>query len=65
MRTRELRFIEEVGTSVGPIVAVFIAAALLAFILTPIVRRIVLRYRIVDRPNEAAGGVGSLSHGPG
>ena len=26
MRTRELRFFEEVGTSVGPIVAVFILA---------------------------------------
>ena len=51
MTTRELRFIEEVGNSVGPIVAVFVAAALLAFILTPLVRRVVLRYRIVDRPN--------------
>jgi UDP-GlcNAc:undecaprenyl-phosphate GlcNAc-1-phosphate transferase len=49
--TRELRFIEEVGNSVGPIVAVFVAAALLAFVLTPLVRRVVLRYRIVDRPN--------------
>ena len=49
--TRRCTFIEEVGASVGPIVAVFVAAALLAVVLTPIVRRIVLRYRIVDRPN--------------
>src|SRR5688572_24981116 len=44
-------FIEEVGSSIGPIVAVFAAAGLLAAILTPFVRRVVLRYRIVDRPN--------------
>jgi UDP-GlcNAc:undecaprenyl-phosphate GlcNAc-1-phosphate transferase len=46
-----VRFIEEVGDSVGPILAVFVVAALLTLILTPIVRRVVLRYRIVDRPN--------------
>ncbi len=46
-----MTFIEEVGASIGPIVAVFAAAALLAAILTPLVRRVVLRYRIVDRPN--------------
>src|SRR5687767_9932840 len=44
-------FIEGVGASIGPIVAVFAAAALLAAVLTPVVRRVVLRYRIVDRPN--------------
>jgi UDP-GlcNAc:undecaprenyl-phosphate GlcNAc-1-phosphate transferase len=46
-----VRFIEEVGSSVGPILAVFVLAALLAYVITPIVRRVVLRYRIVDRPN--------------
>ena len=49
--TPALTFIEEVGASVGPIVAVFVLAALLAAVLTPLVRRVVLRYRIVDRPN--------------
>jgi UDP-GlcNAc:undecaprenyl-phosphate/decaprenyl-phosphate GlcNAc-1-phosphate transferase len=44
-------FIEEVGSSIGPILAVFTAAALLAAILTPLIRRVVLRHRIVDRPN--------------
>jgi UDP-GlcNAc:undecaprenyl-phosphate/decaprenyl-phosphate GlcNAc-1-phosphate transferase len=45
-------FIEEVGSSIGPILAVFAAAALLAAILTPLIRRVVLRHRIVDRPNS-------------
>jgi UDP-GlcNAc:undecaprenyl-phosphate GlcNAc-1-phosphate transferase len=39
-----------IGSVIGPIVAVLLAAALLSFVLTPRVRRIVLRYRIVDRP---------------
>jgi UDP-GlcNAc:undecaprenyl-phosphate GlcNAc-1-phosphate transferase len=39
-----------IDTALGPIVAVFIAATLLSYILTPQIRRIVLRYRIVDRP---------------
>ena len=40
----------DVGSAVGPIVVVFVAAALLALVLTPLVRRIVIRYEIVDRP---------------
>ena len=51
MNDGQVRFIEEVGASLGPIVAVFVAAALLAAILTPLIRRVVLRYRIVDRPS--------------
>jgi UDP-GlcNAc:undecaprenyl-phosphate GlcNAc-1-phosphate transferase len=46
-----VKFIEEAGDSVGPILAVFVLAALLAITLTPVVRRVVLRHRIVDRPN--------------
>jgi UDP-GlcNAc:undecaprenyl-phosphate/decaprenyl-phosphate GlcNAc-1-phosphate transferase len=46
-----VRFIEEVGASVGPILVVFVLAGLVAAVLTPMIRRIVLRYRIVDRPN--------------
>lgn len=46
-----MTLIPGIGAAVGPIVAVFLAAALLTFILTPQVRRIVLRYRIVDRPS--------------
>jgi len=47
-----VKFIEEVGNSVGPILVVFALAAVLATLLTPVVRRVVLRYRIVDRPNS-------------
>jgi UDP-GlcNAc:undecaprenyl-phosphate GlcNAc-1-phosphate transferase len=42
--------IAEVGDAVGPIVAAFICAALVSLVLTPLVRRLALRYRIVDRP---------------
>lgn len=45
-----MTFIEGVGDSVGLIVAVFVAAAVLALLLTPFVRRVVTRYDIVDRP---------------
>ncbi|MEO8571281.1 MAG: MraY family glycosyltransferase [Chloroflexota bacterium] len=40
------------GAYVGPIAIVFAAAALIALVLTPIVRRVVLRHEIVDRPNS-------------
>jgi UDP-GlcNAc:undecaprenyl-phosphate GlcNAc-1-phosphate transferase len=39
-----------IGTAVGPIIAVFMAAALISFLLTPQLRRILVRHRIVDRP---------------
>jgi UDP-GlcNAc:undecaprenyl-phosphate/decaprenyl-phosphate GlcNAc-1-phosphate transferase len=39
-----------IGTALGPIIAVFLAAALVSFLLTPQLRRILLRHRIVDRP---------------
>jgi UDP-GlcNAc:undecaprenyl-phosphate GlcNAc-1-phosphate transferase len=44
--------ISGVDAVVGPIVVLFLVAALSAFVLTPRVRRIALRYRIVDRPNS-------------
>jgi UDP-GlcNAc:undecaprenyl-phosphate GlcNAc-1-phosphate transferase len=43
-------FIPSIGTAVGPIVAVLLGSALFTYLLTPFVRRIVLRHRIVDRP---------------
>jgi len=39
-----------IGTALGPIIAVFLAAALLSLVLTPLARRTLLRHRIVDRP---------------
>jgi len=45
-----MTFISTAGAAVGSIVVVFVAAMVLALVLTPIVRRVVLRYEIVDRP---------------
>ena len=45
-----MTFIPTVGNAVGPIVVVFVLAAILALVLTPLVRNIVIRYEIVDRP---------------
>ncbi len=45
-----MTLIAGIGTAVGPIVAVFLGAAVLSIVLTPLVRRLALRYRIVDRP---------------
>jgi UDP-GlcNAc:undecaprenyl-phosphate GlcNAc-1-phosphate transferase len=44
--------IEGVGSSIGPIMAVFLAAGLLSLGLTPMIRRFVIRHDIVDRPDE-------------
>ena len=49
---RRVTLIPGVDGVFGPIVAVFLVAALLTFALTPQVRRIALRHRIVDRPNS-------------
>jgi UDP-GlcNAc:undecaprenyl-phosphate GlcNAc-1-phosphate transferase len=43
-------FITGAADAIGPIVVVFIAAGLIALALTPAVRRIVLRYEVVDHP---------------
>ncbi len=45
-----MTFISNVGDFVGPIVIVFVLAALIALAVTPLVRRVMLRYEIVDRP---------------
>jgi UDP-GlcNAc:undecaprenyl-phosphate/decaprenyl-phosphate GlcNAc-1-phosphate transferase len=46
-----MTFIPGVGDAIGPIVIVFVLAAIIAFVVTPIVRTVVLRYEIVDRPD--------------
>ncbi len=45
-----MTLISTAGNALGPIVATFLCAALLALVLTPVVRWIVLRYEIVDHP---------------
>lgn len=46
-----MTFIEDAHRSYVPIIVVFALAALIAFALTPLVRRTMRRYGIVDRPN--------------
>ncbi|HET9756771.1 MAG TPA: MraY family glycosyltransferase [Candidatus Limnocylindrales bacterium] len=46
-----MTFIEGVGESFLPIVVVFVLSAVVALLLTPLVRRTVRRYGIVDRPD--------------
>ena len=45
-----MTFILRAADAVGPILVVFVAALLIALALTPLVRRIVLRYEVVDQP---------------
>ena len=45
-----MTFISSVGSAVAPVVVAFVCAALLALVLTPVVRRVVMRYEMVDRP---------------
>jgi len=47
-----VNFIVNVGVYLGPILLVFVAAALIALGLTPVIRWIVLRYDVVDRPDH-------------
>ncbi|HEX6868791.1 MAG TPA: hypothetical protein VF119_08285, partial [Candidatus Limnocylindrales bacterium] len=45
-----MTFILRAGDAVGPIFVAFIAAFVIALALTPLVRRVVLRYEVVDKP---------------
>jgi len=60
-----LTFIEGADQSLGPIVAVFVIAALISLLLTPLVRRVVLRYDIVDRPNARRVNTRAIPRGGG
>ncbi len=60
-----MTLIAGVGEVLGTIVAVFLAAAVLALVLTPLVRRIVIRYEIVDRPEARRVNVIPVPRGGG
>ena len=45
-----MTFISGAGDALGPIIVVLLAATLLSLVLTPVVRRIVLRYDVLDHP---------------
>ncbi len=46
-----MAFINDVGSALPPILVAFAIAAVIALILTPVVRRLVLRHGLVDRPD--------------
>jgi len=58
-------FIEGADRSLGPIIVVFLVAGLLALVVTPIVRRIVLRFDIVDRPSARRVNTAPVPRGGG
>jgi UDP-GlcNAc:undecaprenyl-phosphate/decaprenyl-phosphate GlcNAc-1-phosphate transferase len=47
-----VRFISDVGAAIPYLVAAFVAAGAISFVLTPLVRRNAIRWRLVDRPNH-------------
>ncbi|MFL5777755.1 MAG: glycosyltransferase family 4 protein [Chloroflexota bacterium] len=60
-----MRFISDVGAALGPSVIAFVAAALLALVLTPIVRRFVVRHEMVDEPDHRRVNVVPIPRGGG
>jgi len=60
-----MNFISNANDAVGPIVVVFLAAALIALVLTPVVRRIVLRYEVVDHPEARRVNIVPVPRGGG
>lgn len=60
-----MTFIPGLEAYVGPIVATFVAAALVALLLTPLIRRLVIRLEMVDRPNARRVNTSPIPRGGG
>ncbi len=60
-----MTFIPTLGDAFVPIVVAFLAAALIALILTPVVRRLVVRYGMLDRPEARRVNVVPIPRGGG
>ncbi len=60
-----MTFTSLLGPSIVPIVASFIAAALIALGLTPLVQRLVVRYEVVDRPEARRVNTSPIPRGGG
>ena len=60
-----MTFIASADDVLGPIIVVFVAAAILALVLTPLVRWVVLHYEIVDRPNARRVNTSPVPRGGG
>ncbi len=60
-----MSFISTLGDALGPIIVAFAAAAVVSLALTPLVRRIVLRYEMVDRPDARRVNTSPIPRGGG
>ncbi len=60
-----MTFIATLGDALGPIILAFVAAALLSLVLTPLVRRVVVRYKVVDRPEARRVNTSPIPRGGG
>ena len=60
-----MTLIPTLGDALAPIVVAFLAAAVVALILTPVVRRLVVRYGMVDRPEARRVNVVPIPRGGG
>jgi len=58
-------FITTASDAVIPIIVVFVAATVIALVLTPVIRRIVIRYEILDHPEERRVNVVPVPRGGG
>jgi UDP-GlcNAc:undecaprenyl-phosphate GlcNAc-1-phosphate transferase len=60
-----MTFIPDLGTYLGPIVVTFAAAALVALVLTPLVKRFVIRLEMIDRPDARRVNTSPIPRGGG
>jgi UDP-GlcNAc:undecaprenyl-phosphate GlcNAc-1-phosphate transferase len=60
-----VNFIAGVDAAIPPIVATFVVAAVLAFVLTPVVRRLAHRHGVIDRPDARRVNVVPIPRGGG
>jgi UDP-GlcNAc:undecaprenyl-phosphate GlcNAc-1-phosphate transferase len=60
-----MRFITDVGAAVGPVVVAFVVAAVLSLALTPLIRRFVTRYDLVDLPEARRVNLVPMARGGG
>jgi UDP-GlcNAc:undecaprenyl-phosphate GlcNAc-1-phosphate transferase len=60
-----MSFIPTLGDALGPILLAFLSAALLSLALTPLVKRVVVRYKVVDRPEARRVNTSPIPRGGG
>jgi UDP-GlcNAc:undecaprenyl-phosphate/decaprenyl-phosphate GlcNAc-1-phosphate transferase len=60
-----MKFIPDLDVYLAPILATFIAAAVVALVLTPAIRRIVIRLEMIDRPEDRRVNTSPIPRGGG